>query len=179
MLLFPRPVGYNAKRRAMVRKLILILVLATLAAGCEQSRPAEQGASGSGSDDAVGFFERGNAYFDTGDWDKAIAEYDQAIRLKRNYTEAYHARGLAYYHKGVSRMAIADFDQVIRRDPGFAKAYFDRGSAYLDADLYDWAIADFDKAIKLQPDYAEAKSKRAQANSLRTQEYERDRHFAY
>jgi tetratricopeptide (TPR) repeat protein len=163
----------------MVGKLILILVLASLAAGCGQSRTVEQGTSDSSSDDAAAFFERGNACFKAGDWENAIAEYDQAIRLKRDYTEAYHARGLAYYHKGIFRLAIADFDQVIRRNPGSAQAYFDRGSAYLEQEQYDWAIADFDKAIQLQPDYAEAKSKRAQANSLRAAEYERNRDFAY
>jgi tetratricopeptide (TPR) repeat protein len=33
------------------------------------------------------------------DYDKAIADYDQAIRLDGAYAAAYGSRGLAYYAK--------------------------------------------------------------------------------
>lgn len=42
----------------------------------------------------------GTAYADKGDYDHAIADFDQAIRLKPDLAVAYNHRGLAYKLKG-------------------------------------------------------------------------------
>jgi tetratricopeptide (TPR) repeat protein len=39
-------------------------------------------------EDAAGFYNRGNAYFDEGNFDRAIADYDKAIRLGRGIVPA-------------------------------------------------------------------------------------------
>ena len=47
---------------------------------------------------AVAFCNRGNAYQDyKGDYDRAIQDYDQAIRLKPDYAIAFNNRGDAYH----------------------------------------------------------------------------------
>ena len=51
------------------------------------------------------------------DYDRAIADFDQAIKLDPNCAVAYHDRGLAYRDKGDNDRAIADFDQAIKLDP--------------------------------------------------------------
>jgi tetratricopeptide (TPR) repeat protein len=91
-----------------------------------------------------------------GNNDKAIANYDQAVKLKPDYAEAYYNRGIAYGSKGEYDRAIADFDQALKLRPDLAGAYCNRGIAYGTKGEYDRAIADFDQAIKLKPDYAEA-----------------------
>jgi tetratricopeptide (TPR) repeat protein len=89
-------------------------------------------------------------------YDRAIADYDQAIKLKPDFAEAYYNRGTAYTHKGDYGRAIADFDQVIYLKPDDAEAYTVRGSAYALKGDTDRAIADYDQAIQLQPDDAKA-----------------------
>jgi Tfp pilus assembly protein PilF len=147
----------------MARKLIFILVLASLTAGCGQSRPVEQGTSGSRPDDAAAFLQRGNAYFEKGDWDKAIAEYDQAIQLWPGFADAYSNRGSTYHNKGDYDQAIADFDRAIQIKPDEAALYNKRGYAYYGKSDYDRAITDYDRAIQVQPDYDPAYSNRGLA----------------
>ena len=54
----------------------------------------------SGQDLAWAFTTRGNAYRTGGDLDRAIADYDEAIRLDPKYTVAFNNRGADYQVKG-------------------------------------------------------------------------------
>jgi len=49
-----------------------------------------------------------------GDFDRAIADFTQAIRLDPKYLEAYLYRAVAYQNKGDNDRAIADYSQLIR-----------------------------------------------------------------
>ncbi len=74
--------------------------------------------------------EKGNACFDKGDYDGAIAAYTQAIKFDPKNTRAYCDRGAAYMQKGENDKVIADCNEAIRLDPKYADAYQVRGSAY-------------------------------------------------
>ena len=111
---------------------------------------------------ALGFAynNRGLAYDDKGEYDRAIEDFDQAIRLDPTAAETFNNRGVARSHKGQFDRAIGDYDQAIALDPGYAEAYSNRGSALGDKGQYDRAIRDFDRAIELQPDNAFAYNNR-------------------
>jgi len=66
---------------------------------------------------AIAYRNRANLYFNKHDWDKAIADYTQAIRLDPNDDEKYNDRGAAYYNKGDFDSAIADFESALRINP--------------------------------------------------------------
>ncbi len=97
------------------------------------------------------YFESGDEYYDKGEYDRVIADYDQAIRLDPKYAAAYCSRGAAYDSKDDYDRAIADYDQAIRLDPKDAHAYYMRGAAYDCKDDYDRAIADYGQAIRVDP----------------------------
>ena len=63
------------------------------------------------------FVERGDAYLNKGDDDRAIADYDTAISLEPDCAEAYGRRGDAHFNKRNYDRAIADYDAALRRDP--------------------------------------------------------------
>ena len=66
----------------------------------------------------MAFFDRGNAYSDKGDNDRAIADYSEAIRLDPKHSpRPTQRRGLAYRDKGDYDRAIADYNEAIRLDP--------------------------------------------------------------
>ena len=91
-----------------------------------------------------------------GEFDKAIADFTEAIRLDPRRAEAYWGRAHAYAKKGEFDKAIADFTEAIRLDPRHAEAYCGRAYAYAKKGEFDKAIADYTEAIRLNPKYAEA-----------------------
>ena len=86
-----------------------------------------------------------------GDLDRAIANFNEAIRLNQNDAVAYYDRGYAYSHKGDYDRAIADFTESIRLDPMDGRAFFNRGWAYGNKGDYDRALTDFNETIRLNP----------------------------
>jgi tetratricopeptide (TPR) repeat protein len=94
---------------------------------------------------------RGGLLFDQNQFDQAMADLDQAIRLDPKLDLAYLNRGYADRAKMDDQRAIADFSEFIRLAPGKSVGYDLRGTVYLDNHDYDHAIADFDQAIKLDP----------------------------
>lgn len=98
---------------------------------------------------SVIYNNRGIAYDDKGDYDRAIQDFSEAIHLNPNAEGAYYGRGYAYKKKRDYDRAIQDFNEAIHLNPNFERAYYDRGNAYIDKDDYDRAIQDFDEAIHL------------------------------
>ena len=99
---------------------------------------------------------RGIAYDDKGEVDRAIEDYSKSIELKPDFDHVYFNRGNAYHSKGDYDHAIADFNKAVELKPDFAEAYTNRGLAYHSKGDYDPAVADHNKAIELNPIYAEA-----------------------
>ena len=49
------------------------------------------------------------SYFYQGDYDRAVQDYDQALRINPNLTYVFRARSSAYLHKGEYLRAVADY----------------------------------------------------------------------
>jgi len=110
------------------------------------------------------YVNRGTAYFNKGDLDRAIQDYDQAIRLNPKDMSAYYSRGGAYNKKGNYDRAIQDLNEAIRLNPNDKSAYVVRGDTYKEKRDYDRAIQDFNEVIHLDPTDARAYSDRGSAN---------------
>jgi len=97
------------------------------------------------------YFNRGIAWENKGDLNKAIADYTKAIEINPNYAKAYNNRGLAWHNKDDYDKAIADFTRAIEIEPKYAKAYHSRGLAWDKKGYTDKAKADYERAKKLDP----------------------------
>ncbi len=100
---------------------------------------------------------------ESGDYQGAIADYNQAINIKPDYADAYYNRGIAKKNLGDKQGAIADYNQAINIKPDYADAYNNRGLAKSDLGDKQGAIADYNQAIKIKPDYADAYNNRGSA----------------
>lgn len=94
---------------------------------------------------------RGLAFRANGDFDHAIEDYDQAIRLMPDHHVAIGNRGVALMAKGELDRAITDFDHAIRLRSDYLAAFGARAEAYRRKSLFDRAIADLDVVIKAVP----------------------------
>jgi len=57
---------------------------------------------------------RGDSFAEEGQYDMAIEEYDEAIRLERHHAEAFYGRGLVYEAIGKTIEAERDFKKAIQ-----------------------------------------------------------------
>jgi tetratricopeptide (TPR) repeat protein len=102
------------------------------------------------------FAARANAWHKKREYGRAVADYDQAIRLGQDgpHFAYYHERrGVALLDAGEFKRAIADFDVAIAREPiarNHVGALHHRGVAYRARRDFNRAAADFSALIALQ-----------------------------
>ena len=100
--------------------------------------------------------EEGNRLYYQGDYNGAIAKYNEALQYNPKYADAYYNRGTAYQNLQNYNVAITDYNKAIQLNPNNALAYNNRGVAYGKSGNHSAAIANFNKAIELNPNYAPA-----------------------
>jgi tetratricopeptide (TPR) repeat protein len=103
------------------------------------------------ADIALAYSLRGGAFYYKGELARAIADYDQAIRLDPAFARAYNNRCWARAVVGRMQEAVADCDESLRLAPNVANTLENRGFAYLKMGQYERAIADYDAGLRLDP----------------------------
>jgi tetratricopeptide (TPR) repeat protein len=101
-------------------------------------------------------YQDGVNKYDSGNYEGAVEDFNQAIQLDPQNALAYNKRGDAYYRLGDYEQAQADSSQAILLNPEDANAYYDRGFALYELGKYKEAIADYTQTIKLNAQNAYA-----------------------
>jgi len=91
-----------------------------------------------------------------GEIGRALAHYEQALRVNPNSAEAHNNLGSALIQLGRSQAAVEHYEQALRIEPDYAEAHYNLGSAQWQAGKYAEAIGHYDRALELKPNYAEA-----------------------
>jgi len=89
----------------------------------------------------------------SGNIDKAINDFTEAINLNPKGASAYSFRGMAYGHSGKFDQGSKDYSKAIELNPNESSNYLQRGLCYIQLDQYEQSIKDFTEAIRLRPDY--------------------------
>lgn len=141
-------------RKHQWRVIAALALAATLLTACGGGTPPPPTATPtpSASDHAA----QGNAYYDQGQFEEAVAEFEEALQLDPDDAETHYNLGLAYEALGKIDEAIAEYQEAIRLDPDLAEAHNGLGNAYSDQGRLDEAIAEYEEAIRLDPDLADA-----------------------
>jgi tetratricopeptide (TPR) repeat protein len=77
--------------------------------------------------------DRGDAYFDALNFERALADYDKAIALDPKLAAAHVGRGAVFTYKAARNdpdRAIVEFNTALVIDPNSARAYLGRARAY-------------------------------------------------
>ena len=86
----------------------------------------------------------------------ALANYDKAIELYPQYTDAWVRKGITLYNNKDYYEAELCFNEAVRLSPTLFKAYYNRGKNRLAINNIEGALADFDKATSLKPEHPKA-----------------------
>ena len=86
----------------------------------------------------------------------ALANYDKALELYPDYTDAWIRKGITLFNNKEWFDAENCFNTAIRISPANFKAFYNRGKLRLKTEETEGAIADLDKATSLKPEHAKA-----------------------
>jgi tetratricopeptide (TPR) repeat protein len=106
-------------------------------------------------DDRV-FFNLGDLFLSSGNFNEAIINYTKAINLNEASTESYNNRGIARLNLLDCNGAINDFKKVLAINPKHAQAYINMGLAYGQLNQFDNAIDCFTNAINISGNIPQA-----------------------
>ena len=104
---------------------------------------------------------RGSAYYDKGEYDIAISDFNDALQMGPPSGIIFHNRGNAWRSKGEYAKAIADYDQSIKLGPPSAFSWQNRGISKRALGDLDGALADINEAIRLDPTLPQPLTSRA------------------
>ncbi len=86
-----------------------------------------------------------------GEYQNALKDCNDAIRLDPKNAPAYNLRGVAWQYLGSEKNAMEDFNDAIDLDPKHASVYKNRGNLFLRKGDFELAILDFTEAFRLDP----------------------------
>lgn len=107
------------------------------------------------------------------DYDRAIAECTQAIRIDPNCGEAYAWRGACYLEKRVINKAIADYTFALRCAPNLTWARCGRAEAYRRRGETARALADLEQVLREDPNNKQAQYNRCVVYFMNLRDYDR------
>lgn len=103
----------------------------------------------------------GDAFWESGDVQHAIQEYNEAIRRNPLYVEPWNALGRIYMGREQYENALAAYTTArrlhTRRDQTAAFTYYGLGDALFKLRCYDAAAEQYDRAVEIDPSFQAAR----------------------
>lgn len=120
-------------------------------------------ASGNAEKKAIGYLLRGVTWVTKREYDNAIKDLSEVIRMAPDTSAFFVVRGKAYHGKRQYDEAMADFTEAIRLDPSNLIAYNDRGATWSSKGDYIKANQQFNEVLRRDPKNALAFANRGTA----------------
>ena len=103
------------------------------------------------SKDADYYVNRGNAFADSKDYDRAIADYNKAIELDPQNAYAYNGRADTLREAGKPAQGLPDAERALQLDSNNAEFWDTRAQIFAALGRRQEAIADYRRALELDP----------------------------
>ncbi|MFQ5933127.1 MAG: tetratricopeptide repeat protein [Dehalococcoidia bacterium] len=95
------------------------------------------------------YVTRGLDFADQGDFQNAILDFTEALRLAPEFYQAYYNRGITYNKLKQYQQAIDDFTRALELNPSYAAAYANRAFSYTILGIDAQALEDVERAVEL------------------------------
>jgi tetratricopeptide (TPR) repeat protein len=137
----------NRRRRNRIAALGVIMLLLSFALldGCHRDPNVRKHK----------YLESGERYSAQGKDKEAAIQFSNALKIDKNFADAYYARSKVYLHMGEFSAAYADLQWTVNLQPANVKARLDLGSLLLAANKINEAQAQAAAVLALQPNNAD------------------------
>ena len=98
-----------------------------------------------------GWFNLGLKQVSAGEFTKAIASWEKALKINPNLSEAWHNRGSALGRLGSYEAAVESFQSALEIDPQNYQAWNDRAHALYQLENWAEAVDSWSNAINIMP----------------------------
>jgi tetratricopeptide (TPR) repeat protein len=98
---------------------------------------------------AIDYNNRGLIYFQSGQREKAIADYNRAVQLNPELDSAYNNRANYYASNGQLAEALTDYEMALDLNPGNTRTWINQAITFRELGLYDLALENLDMALML------------------------------
>lgn len=127
-----------------IKYIFILIFCGFFMAACSDSLPT-----------SAEYLIRGEGYHKDGKVEKAIKEYNKALKLNPNNIDVYASRGTAYFFMGDLEKAIDDFVKVVQSKPD-ADSYAALGAALAAGGENHKALEFLNAAINIKPQKPES-----------------------
>ena len=158
------------KRFAVVFAVVAVLVLVTFSA---PGAPAAE----EKKDEIERLLERGNELAQQGDYDGAMAQYQNVLKIDEKNALAHNNLGIIYKRKGLYITAVEEFKAALEGLPNYFKAYNNLANVYFEREYYDEAVKYYNKCLAIKPNFADAHWNLALASEHSGEKTRAVRHF--
>lgn len=93
--------------------------------------------------------KEGKRLLSIGQNDKALKQFEEAIKMDDNNFEAWHFRGSCKISQGDFKGSLSDFERAIEINPGYYNSWYNLGMAWFYLDDQDMACEYWKKAEAL------------------------------
>ncbi len=102
-------------------------------------------------DDPALYYQRAQELMKRSSFDSALSDLEQAIRLKKDYTDAMYSKASIYSAKNLNQQAIDEYSKLLAIDSKYVSAYMNRGIEYGRTGKLDRSLEDLKKVVTLDP----------------------------
>lgn len=99
----------------------------------------------------IGHYNRGWGYFNSGNYDKALADFDKSIKLNASYADTYLSRAITQNMRGAREAALADLDTYLDKKGEVAEAHVNRARLFRAMKEPNRAFSELQRAADLDP----------------------------
>ncbi len=109
-------------------------------------------------------YDKGEKHRREGKYNDALAEYREALKIRRNIAKPHHGIGLVYQAQGKQSQAINEYKAAVKIDPDYIFAYNSMGIAYIKTKRYNDAVPVLKKAVQTYENFADAHANLGEAH---------------
>lgn len=101
-------------------------------------------------------YKQANQYFEQGEYQKAIEQYDEYLEYKPKHIESIYNKGRAYEEMGEFEKSLASYEKTLELDPENINALMSMGKYHFRNENFQDAAFYFAKAAKSKQNHAQA-----------------------